>query len=363
MLKSDNAAVRAAALRALGPLGEAGDVPVLVKTLSAAAGSEKNLEKTAAAASLARLGGPAVNGAIVAEMKTAKPAVRAGLLATLATRRAIDCIPSMLEAARDADPAVRLAALAALGQLAKPEHLPPLVAMLLESSERPQRDATERAILQVTGRIPDAAKRADPLLAVYAGLGDEKKLALFPTLGRVGGPEVRRLVEASIVAKTAAERDAGMRALCNWPDGSVGPRLLELAKTAEEPRYRAMALAALIRVAPLPDKRPAAEKLQMLQAAMGLASRDEDRKLILKRAEAVRTMDTLRWVASYLENPTLAQQACATLVELAHHRDLREPNKAEFDRLLDRVIAMSKDAVVVERAKRYKAGQTYKKSQ
>jgi hypothetical protein len=101
----------------------------------------------------------------------------------------------------------------------------------------------------------------------------------------------------------------------------------------------------------------------MLQAAMGLASRDEDRKLILKRAEAVRTMDTLRWVASYLENPTLAQQACATLVELAHHRDLREPNKAEFDRLLDRVIAMSKDAVVVERAKRYKAGQTYKKSQ
>jgi hypothetical protein len=101
----------------------------------------------------------------------------------------------------------------------------------------------------------------------------------------------------------------------------------------------------------------------MLKAAMDLASRDEERKLILKRAEAVRTMDTLRWVASYLEDAKLAQQACATLVELAHHRVLREPNKAEFDRLLDRVIALSKDAVVVERAKRYKAGQTYKKSQ
>ena len=78
---------------------------------------------------------------------------------------------------------------------------------------------------------------------------------------------------------------------------------------------------------------------------MELAARDQDRELILKRAQAIRTMDTLRYVASYLGDPRLEQQACATIVELAHHRDLREPNQAEFLRLLDRVIAISKDAV------------------
>jgi hypothetical protein len=100
----------------------------------------------------------------------------------------------------------------------------------------------------------------------------------------------------------------------------------------------------------------------MLKAAMDLATCDKDRKLILNRAGAIRTMSTLDYVASYLDNPRLAQEACATIVELAHHRDLREPNKARFDRLLDRVIAASRDPVVVERAKRYKAGQTYKKA-
>jgi hypothetical protein len=59
-----------------------------------------------------------------------------------------------------------------------------------------------------------------------------------------------------------------------------------------------------------------------------------------------------------MDQPEYAQEACATVVELAHHRKLREPNKAEFDKALDMVIRISKDADVVDRAKRYKAGRT-----
>jgi len=43
-------------------------------------------------------------------------------------------------------------------------------------------------------------------------------------------------------------------------------------------------------------------------------------------------------------------------VELAHSKTLREPNKAEFAKPLDRVIAMCKDKALVERAKQYKDG-------
>jgi hypothetical protein len=63
-------------------------------------------------------------------------------------------------------------------------------------------------------------------------------------------------------------------------------------------------------------------------------------------------------VAPYLEQPAYAQQAALTVVELAHHRELRQPNKAEFDGALDRVIRVSRDADVVDRAQRYKKGQT-----
>jgi hypothetical protein len=53
------------------------------------------------------------------------------------------------------------------------------------------------------------------------------------------------------------------------------------------------------------------------------------------------------------------EHACETIVELAHHRGLREPNKPEFDRALDKVMATSKNATTVDRAKRYKNNQTW----
>ena len=57
-----------------------------------------------------------------------------------------------------------------------------------------------------------------------------------------------------------------------------------------------------------------------------------------------------------MEQPAFAQEACATVVELAHHRELREPNKAEFDQALDAVIRISEDAKPIDDAKRYKKG-------
>ncbi len=120
-----------------------------------------------------------------------------------------------------------------------------------------------------------------------------------------------------------------------------------------------MTLAALIRVAPLPDKRPDSERLALLKKAMEMSTRDAERSQVLRRARAIRTVETLRFLTPFLEQPEFAQLACESVVELAHHRGLRQPNKAEFDKALDKVIATSKDAVVVERANRYKRNQTW----
>ena len=76
-------------------------------------------------------------------------------------------------------------------------------------------------------------------------------------------------------------------------------------------------------------------------------------------AKAIRSIDTLRFLVPLLEQPAYAQQACLTVVELAHHSGLRESHKEEFHRVLDQVIALSKDATVIDRARRYKTGQTW----
>ena len=42
------------------------------------------------------------------------------------------------------------------------------------------------------------------------------------------------------------------------------------------------------------------------------------------------------------------------MVELAHSRMFREPNREEFGRALDRVIALCRDNGLVERARQYR---------
>jgi HEAT repeat protein len=350
MHKSREEPVRAAAIRALGPLGQPAEVPLFLQRL--AAGPEA--EKTAARGSLARLRGRAVNEAIAAEVTRAGSPIRIELISILTTRRATDSIPALLAAAEDADSTARMAAMAALGQLAGPEHVADMVKGLLKAEKGPEREAAEKAVMFVCNRIEDPAKRAEPLLAVFAKFDEDGKTALLPALGRVGGQATLKIVEAAIADSNLPRRDAGYRALCNWPDASVAARLLDLSQTADDANHRAWALRALIRGAPLPDKRP----LDLLKKAMALTTLDEDRNTVLKRARAIRSIESLRFVVAYLDQPAFAQQACETVVELAHHRGLREPNKAEFDPALDAVIRISKDPNVVDRAKRYKKGQT-----
>jgi hypothetical protein len=72
-------------------------------------------------------------------------------------------------------------------------------------------------------------------------------------------------------------------------------------------------------------------------------------------------VETLRFVLPYVDEASFDQAACDTIVELAHHREIRDPNKVEFNKALDKVIAVSKNPEVIERANRYKRGETWER--
>jgi HEAT repeat protein len=309
--------VRVAAIKAVGALGEPADTQLLVKLFSVTSSAEKS----AARKSLTDLRGTAVPQAIAAEMKQAAAPLKATLIEILAARRAFETVADLLPAALDGDATVRTAF--------------------------------------VCFRMEDAERRADPLLAAMKQLDEKDRRRMLSTLGRVGGSAALKIVEEAIASDDAQAHELGLKALCNWPDASVAARLTELAANDEHPAHQISALRALIRIAPLTDSRSDADRLQLLDKAMVMAARDTERKLVLDRARAIRTMDSLRFILPYVDQPPYAQQACLSVVELAHHRGLRQPNKAEFDRALDKVIATSKDATVIDRARRYKKGQTW----
>jgi HEAT repeat protein len=346
---------KVAAIEALGHLGDAADLALLMQLLD---GGSK-AEQEAARKSLVRIPGDAVVKGMADAVKQAKRDTRVALIHVLATRRALPAVPALLAAATDNEAAVRAAAMVALAQLGGPEHINGMVQGVLKAQKGPERDAAERAVMTVLAKITDADKRAEPLIAAMNELPESDRLALMPTLGRVGGSSALKVIEAAIADSNPDRHETGVRALCNWPDASTAQRIIELANSDDHAEHRSMALAALIRVAPLPDKRPDSERLDLLKKAMSMCTRDADRTLVLRRARAIRSVDTLRFLVPYMDQPEFAQMASESVVELAHHRNLRQPNKAEFDKALDKVIATSKDAVVVERAGRYKRNQTW----
>ncbi len=279
LLRSQDKSVRDAALRALGSIGEAADVPLLVQSMAASPAPEKS---SAALSSLVHLPGQAIDSAIANAMKESTPNTSAELIRILAMRRAVGTVPNLLSAALDSHAMVRKAAMDALGQLAAPKDVPGMLHAVLKAETGAERDAAEKAVLMVCNHIADPSKRAEPVLAGWSKFSDEEKTALLPTLGRVGNADALKIVEAAIADKNSLRSDAGYRAICNWPDATVAPRLLELFQSASNPERQTLLLRALTRVAVLHDKRTNAQRLDLLKTCMSLATHDDERNYVIK---------------------------------------------------------------------------------
>lgn len=353
LLEEGPADVQVAAVRALGPLGDTSDVPRLVALLS----HDSQAMRSAAQASLVRLGGSDVTVALVRQTASADAQGLATIFDILVERRAREAIPLLLFAAICDDPALRRPAMQALEELAGPGEIPGMVRGLLAAEPGSEREAAERCIAAVCARIEEAGAQAVPLLAVVEKAGAADRTVLLSVVGRVGGPRALKAVEAALGEE--ATHAAALRALCNWPSADVAPRLIELVESDLPSEQRIAALRALIRVAPLPDQRSDDARLALLTRAMAMAARDEERRLALDRAKAIRTVESLRFALDYLDHDQYSEHACQTVVELAHHRGLRDAHEAEFHAALNRVLETSEDATVQARATAYLNNETW----
>jgi HEAT repeat protein len=350
--RSRDDAIRRAGLQALGRFGDVSAVTPLLEALF----NDVKFGGVAADA-LVQLAEEGVDGRLIAALEGEKSSQRiTALIGILERRRTTAAVPALLKATRSEDAAVRASAFAGMRSLAEPKHVPALIQVWLQTPRGKDRDQAEQAIVAACGQIQEPERRADAVLAALKNEVKSRQADLLPLLGKLGGAQALTVIREAVASSDPGLRAAGLAGLCNWPDAKVSADLLKLAQTGE-PNQRLQTLQALIRVNAIPGDHPPAERLAMLRQAMELATRDEERKAALEGLGTARTIETLRYVLPYLDHKDLAQHACKAVVELAHSRNLREPNKAEFDLALDRVIALCKDKNLVDRAKQYKRGQ------
>jgi HEAT repeat protein len=343
--QSADADLQRAGILALGSLGDVSAVTLLVETAFS-----KSKHAEVARASLGAIAAPGVDEKLIALLAAEKqPSTRMGLITIVEARGLAAAVPVLLEDARGDDAGVRQAAMKALGKLAEAKDVGAMIPGILKAAKGAERENAEKAIAAVVARIGEPDKRAD---AIVAAVSPENRADLLPLLGRIGGPKALALARNSLDTK---DRSAAVLALANWPDYSVSDVLLDLAKNAPEPELKKLAFKNLARVNALDKDHPVPPRFAVLKQAMAIADDVEKKKAVIDALSTIRDMEALRMVVLFLDDKQLNQAACKTIVELAHSKTLRQPNQAEFVRVLDRVLVICRDKDLIERAKKYKA--------
>jgi HEAT repeat protein len=301
MLQSDQEAVRAAALRALGALGGGTDVPMLAGKTAA----ESDLEKDAARQALIRLRGDDVNEALVSAMAQGGPDVRVELLGVLAARNAKEALPTVMESANASELPVRLAALGALRYLADENEAATVVEIVKAAGDEAQRRKAELVLLAVCTRGGEAC--SDTIIAGLADADGPARIVLLHGLARAGGAKALEAITARLEDDDEAVRDEAVRILSIWPDPAVAPKLVEIATTSKSLRHQVLAIRGLVRLACPRAEQPGDPKL--LAEAMSLAKRSEEKRLVLGAAGRIAAPESLAMAAALLDDPALAEEA------------------------------------------------------
>lgn len=263
-------------IQALGFRKDRAAVPQLVRV--AESGSDS--ARAAAIGALGQIGDPSALKVLLAAMDREAQANYAILYDALlkiaenlvATGRASEARPvylTLLESAKT--PATRQAALVGLGKTGTADDVPVLVRLLTDPEEQTQRAVQEvlEAIddERAPARIVEAARSADP----------PAKIALLGVLARRGEPEGRQAIELAASDEDINVRVRALELLDRLGDPDVRETLLEGARAGNE-----VALAAYIRQADaVRDGGQPDNARSMYLTALDLATTDRLRSLAL----------------------------------------------------------------------------------
>ncbi len=345
-LGDPEAAVQTAALTALISSAAAEDIPALVK-LAAAADDPSVRDAAFEAVRLMSAAGTneALSALLDQESDLRPVAVRCAL-----ARRSALFVPGFLRAATSPRSDVRREAFVALETMATASEADALLDLLVKTPPGEEREAASRALWMSCQQMPDAAARSALFQAALEKADTAAQCALLPTLARLGGADALQAVHAAMHSADQALRDAGYRALANWPDADVADELLDIAQHSPVEAYRLWALRAYARVVALPSDRPPQQTFEMLAGAMDLATRLEDRQLIVSRMAAARVPEALARLLTYLDQPEL--QAAAVPAVLALAKALSQSHPDEAHAALQRISPLADDAVLRQQVRR-----------
>jgi HEAT repeat protein len=316
VLKAAEAGDNQVRLSAIDALRRVGDGSCVASLLEIAIGADADLAQ-AARKTLADLPGEKVN-AQIAELLPKAQGKSYPVLIELVGQRRIEATQTLLKALDQSDPAVRQAALAALGETVDLKGLPVLISQAVTPKNSQDAAAAQQALKAAAVRMPDREACATELAAAYQRASSTPtKVTLLETLGAVGGTKALATMAAAAKSANDPLQDASTRLLGEWMTADAAPVLLDLAKSAPGEKYQVRSMRGYIRIARQFDL-PEAERTAMCQKAFAEA-RPAEQKLVLDVLKRYPSAESLQLAAAALEVPQLRDDANLAVLAIAQN--------------------------------------------
>ncbi len=312
-LKSDDKALRLAAIPAATRLGGSEVLPDLFGLLA----SQDSDEIATIEQSLLQFSKAQVVPEAVKVLEKVPVSSQAALIRVMAERGAAEDIELIFAKAQSADENVRLAAMRALEPLVTENELARLIALLGETRGSQEKILIQNAIVASASQIADAETRADLILEVMSKARGEHLANLIKPLPEIGGKKAFEAVLAQTRSDDLEVQTAAVYALSQWPDFRAVTPLLDICRTTTSRKFLNLSLQGIVRLVNA-EELSSEEKFKLLADALVFASELGEKKILLEGFSGVNTMDSLRLISSFLDDPDLSGEAAriAALIAL-----------------------------------------------
>ena len=348
-MEDKDAAVSAAAMMAAARLapGEA------LKALTARMKSADATVFATAREVLAGLKAEGVDKALAEAMPEASPPGKAALLELLGARGATGQSKVVFDALGDTNPAVREAAVKALAGVTVTDDADRVLTRMLTANAEQEQAAIQNALVALCRK----GAGAQCVLDAIAKADDAHKPLLLATLARIsGGPGNLQAVIKELDSRNSAVADAAVRALSDWQGTEALKPLVTFAARTDNNVHRTLALRGVVRILERNKDLRLPAALGICSAALDATKTAAEKNLILGAIGGIQAVEAFPLAVKYLGDADAREAAAAAIVKIAC--PARGFNRLEGPAViaaLKKVIEVSKNAAVVEQAKKHLA--------
>ncbi len=313
-----NPEIRRTALVVLGRIG-----PDAAPALLAALRKDQTAEdKSVVLNGLRALKGAAADDLLLQALSAAdKPGTRIDLIRLLGSRGTVKASGEILKYAAGPDREVSLAALSALQSVAGADELAGLIALIKSCRDEAVRDAAENALAGACSRSGGQTPAAETVLAeLKQAAKPAERNCWIRVLASVAYAKALPAIEAAAGDPDETVADNALSQLGRWPDPAPMETLLRAMDAASSPALRKRALGSVIDLAATAadeGQTPEATIARWVQRANPVAQSIGEKRRILGVLGRLRTVESFRLLAPYLDDPNLRTEAAAGVVQIA----------------------------------------------